>query len=122
MNRKLYHDRYRICLLKRYAHIVYYEDQSDKNNTAVLKTMKLMCLKYPKVPCRKFIWDQRQIISIKITAETASDILCFREGRQVCKVNAFNTSKLENLFQTVFNDCVENFETTFNIVLRKRDS
>lgn len=114
MEDKKYHIKYRLCLIKKHAHIVYYEDQSDKNNKHALAIMENMRLKYPKVPCDKFLWKQRKIKSIEITAETASDILCFREGKQVCKVHVFLTSKLENLFQTVYNDCVENSRISYN--------
>lgn len=106
--------KYRDCLYIKYAHIVYYENSNDPYNQTVLKIMERMCLEYPKVPCQRFIWEQRKMKNIEINIDSASEILCFKDKKQICKVNAFCVRKLETLFKTVYNDCVENSLCTFN--------
>lgn len=120
MEKRKYHEIYRTCLLKKQPHIVYYENPLDEKNKNVKEIMQKMQKMFPMVRCDSFLWSQRKIKSIKITAETASDILCFRERKELCKVYAFDISKLENLFKTVFNDCVDNYWTSFNRFLNQR--
>lgn len=114
MNRKTYHYKYRDCLFIKYAHIVYYEDSNDPENQTVLQIMERMCLEYPRVNCQRFLWDHRKMKSVEINAKSASDILCFKDKKQIYNVHAFSVKKLDTLFKTVYNDCVENSLSTFN--------
>lgn len=117
MNKEIDHKEYRKCIKRKLPCIIYYEDLYDKNNMDVSLIMKNMCSKYPKVQCHRVIWHLRHINGLEITAETIRDVLCFKLGKQICKVNIFDFIELETLFQTVFNDSVENSLSSFNKIL-----
>lgn len=112
-----YYYTYRKFLRKEYSHIIYYENRFDAKNKCVMHIMKKMRLKYPKVPCTSFHWRKRNITGFNIFIENSNEILCFRDRKQICKVDAFNELELESLFRTVFNDLLENYSTVFRCIL-----
>lgn len=117
---EIYYSMYRDNLNKSHPHIIYYTDRLDEKNKDIIKIMENMCSKFPHVPCRSFHWSKRNLNGFEIEIESSHEILCFKERKQICKVDGFNINALENLFKTVFNDLYDNYSFEFFQRLSKK--
>lgn len=113
-----YH-RYRDSIKRKFPNIFYFDDSRYVRNDEVLKIMEDMRNTYPNVLCYQVKWLERKNIDLNIIYKCNNYVVCTKSSRQVCKIWPFNTSKLHNLFKTVYNDCVKNYSRIFYAILKK---
>lgn len=117
MSHIINYEKYRNCVRRKVPSIIYYEDNFDDSNLAVIKIMDEMRKTYPLVFCYQVNWLQRGIADIYNTVKTNSEVVCFRKGVQKYILSVYSTEELHNLFKTVYNDCVCNFLAAYNRML-----
>lgn len=117
MNTKISFFKYRYYISRKIPCIIYYENKKNPSNNEVISIMDKMCDKYKLIFCYKFDWKKFFKLNLKIVDLHSSDILCFKEKTILKKISVYNTLELDNLFQTVYNDCVINCLCSYNRIL-----
>lgn len=118
MTNSLDYYRYRFNISRKTPCIVFYED-IDESSQYVILIMENMCAKYPYILCYKVDWSESQIRDKCFPDRKSSDVIYFSEGEIKSIVSAFSSDDLDNLFKTVFNECVENYKDSFKRLLKK---
>lgn len=107
------------CITRRTPCLIYYEDKNNvMNEKAIYNVEKLRDI-YKLVLCYKFDWKLGNNFYKLDHKYSSNDVLCFREFSILCCVSAFSYKDLDNLFRTIYNDCVINFCGSFAKILRK---
>lgn len=121
MSHVLNYVKYRSYAKRKIPMIVYFRETYKVSNLQVVIIMEEMRKIYPLVQCYEIDWFQRDINGIKNNLKSHSDAVCIKNGKQIKIISVFSSNELHNLFQTVYNDCVCNFISTYNkILLREK--
>lgn len=121
MSNFISYDKYRYFVNRKIPAIFYFEDSSDILNIEVIEIMEETKKTYPMILCYKVKWCRKYLPGVIMTINKNSDVVCFAKNIQKYIVSVYNTSLLNNLFKTVYNDCVCNFLRHFNTILMKEN-
>lgn len=119
MTKPLSYYKYRSFISRKIPCIIYYEKKFSAINKQVVAIMEKMSEKYKLVLCYKVDWEESFRLILNIQKRTPSDVLSFQDSQVTKIVSAFDINELENLFKTVYNDCVTNFIAAINRFLIK---
>lgn len=121
MSHIISYDDYRYIVNRKVPFIIYFEDPRDAKNLTVIKIMDEMRITYPLVYCYQVKWTERKNKNSRKINKKSDDVICTKNGRKCCQISAFNTDALHNLFKTVYNDCIINYERLFTSSLRNEN-
>lgn len=97
--------------------IMYYIDFRYEGYKDVIKIMNEMRKKYPHVLCFQVNWYEEHPVPKGNMYLKKPSVICMKRCKIMCEVSPYNNSDLNNLFQTVYNDCVCNFFNHYNKLL-----
>lgn len=121
MNKTISHRLYYKYIIRKIPCIIYFYFPFAPCKNQVELIIEEMLKKYPRVPCYKVDWNKKYVDGFHITVNQPSDVISFKDGKQTSLVSSFEISELENLFKTVYNDCIKNCRSSYNKLLL-RDS
>lgn len=116
MSHIISYSKYRYIIRRKIPCIIYYDDERYYKNAEILIIMEEMRRKYPLVLYYQVKWLDRPGITNNF-GEKRSNIVCFKNGKKICTVSPYLSSEINNLFKTVYNDCVCNHFKEFNYIL-----
>lgn len=110
--------QYRALIARRTPCIIYFHNKVDKYNKEMVLKMDKLCEEFQLVLCYRIDWNESKKLLFPIIEHTFSDVLSFQEGNVTKKVPIVSENEVRNLFMTVFNDCIRNFEAVYKRLLK----
>lgn len=110
-------DKYLSVIRRRTPSIIYYDNPRYLKNSEIMNIIEDIRNKYPLVLCyRVKLADKREGLS-QCVMEKWAKVVCYKNKKRICSLDPYIFSEINNLFQTVYNDCVINYFSYFSSLL-----